>query len=59
MSKKVEILTDPDTEMLLINVDGKCVFEQNEWDFTTWQHLPHILKSLGAEVTVGNYTYED
>lgn len=59
MSKKVEILTDHDAEMLLIKVDGECVFEQNEWDFTTWQHLPHILKSLGAEVVVGEYSCED
>lgn len=59
MGKKVEILTDHDTEMLLINVDGQCVFEQNTWDFNTWHYLPELLKKLDAEVTVGNYTYED
>lgn len=56
--KKVEILTDDNTEMIKIIVDGNGVFEGNEWDIRndTWAS---ILKSVGAEVEEKPYTYAD
>lgn len=56
---KVSILTDVETDMLRIEVDGVCVFEDNDWGFTSHSDLPRLLRRAGVEVEIGEYTYED
>lgn len=58
MKNQVKILKDDSCDMLKIEVNGKCVFEQNDWDFNLTEHIRGILNELNVELVVDDYNYE-
>lgn len=51
----VRILKNSDTEMMLIEVNGKPLFEGNYWDFDIHDTLQDVLEAAGVVYEEGDY----
>ena len=51
----VRILKDEQNEMLMIEVDGKLLFEGNYWDFNIHDTLQDVLEAAGVTYEEGDY----
>lgn len=59
MTKSVKFRVDDLSEMLEVHIDGKCVREGNFWDFDFVNDVPDLLQSIGVQVQLEEYEYDD
>lgn len=58
---RLQIWEDENSEMVMIEKDGVCIFEGNYWDLpsTSGSGLSDLLDTLGVEHELGTYEYDN